>query len=159
MLTILLFSTSSKISSKLLGLMLSKNKMSWPNIYLQSVLLVTFQTCYLYYVWRPPSSLLVWLFFSKVITRWWDRIVCTKRGRSIITTRVISIYGGKLDLDHDVKKMFLIGSNGQLDLKDRIYGLHSQHEVGGLKVLWPHSLFNVCVWSYTIHRHQGSQSL
>ena len=42
---------------------------------------------------------------------------------------------GKLDLDHDVQKMFLIGSNGQLDLKDRIYGLHSQHEVGGLKVL------------------------
>ena len=51
------------------------------------------------------------------------------------SSRQVSIYAGKLDLDHDVQKMFLIGSNGQLDLKDRIYGLHSQHEVGGLKVL------------------------
>ena len=44
------FNSQKQISSKLLGLMLSKNKMSWLTIYLQSVLLVTFQTCYLYYV-------------------------------------------------------------------------------------------------------------
>ena len=84
------------------------------------------------------NSSLVWsasFLFKSNYTLMRSHSLYEKRGRSIITTRVISIYGGKLDLDHDVQKMFLIGSNGQLDLKDRIYGLHSQHEVGGLKVL------------------------